>query len=108
MPWDPFGAWPNERRWIWLTIAGWLLVLRGPAFVENLQAKSTQVLVPDFFQEYASARNAFERLPIYGHHQESVRRYLGPQLNGQRSHVVVQRPPADLDPGRPVSRQARL
>ena len=39
MPWDPLGAWPNERRWIWLTIAGWLLVLRGPAFVENLQAR---------------------------------------------------------------------
>jgi hypothetical protein len=49
MPWDPLSTWPNERRWIWLTIAGWLLLLRGPAFVENLHAQSPQELIPDFF-----------------------------------------------------------
>jgi Glycosyltransferase family 87 len=89
MPWDPLSAWPNERRWIWLAVAGWVLLLRGPAFIENLQAKSAQVLVPDFFQEYASARNAFDGLPIYGDQHESVRRYLGVHLNDRRSHVVV-------------------
>ena len=37
MPSDPLSTWPNERRWIWLAIAGRVSV-RGPAFVENLQA----------------------------------------------------------------------
>ncbi len=97
MPWDPLSAWPNERRWIWLTIAGWLLLLRGPAFVESLQAKSPQELVPDFFQEYASARSAFEELPIYGDLHESVQRYLGFHLNDRRWHVVVNaHPPTSI------------
>ncbi len=97
MPWDPLSAWPNERRWIWLTIAGWVLLFRGPAFVESLQAKSPQELLPDFFQEYASARNAFEGRPIYDDHHESVRRYLGFQLNDRRSHVVVNaHPPTSI------------
>jgi hypothetical protein len=97
MAWDPFSAWPNERRWIWLTIAGWLLLLRGPAFVEHLQAKSPRDLIPDFFQEYASARNWFEGLPIYDDHRQSVRRYLGAQLNERRSHVVVNaHPPTSI------------
>ncbi len=97
MPWDPLSAWPNERRWIWLTVAAWLLLLRGPAFVENLQAKLPQELVPDLFQEYSSARNAFEGLPIYADQHESVRRYLGVQLNDRRSHVVVNaHPPTSI------------
>ncbi len=65
MIWDPFSVWPNERRWIWLTIAGWILLLRGPAFIENLRTKSPPEMIPDFFQEYASARNWFEGQPIY-------------------------------------------
>ena len=35
MPWDPLGNWPRQRPWIWLTLAGWSLVLLGPAFVEQ-------------------------------------------------------------------------
>ncbi len=89
MSWDPLSAWPDERRWIWLTIAGWLLLLRGSIFVENFQAKPPRELVPDFFQEYASARGWHEGLPVYADHHESARRYLGVPLNDRRSHVVV-------------------
>ncbi len=89
MPWDPMSAWPNERRWIWLTIAGWLVLLRGPAFIDNLQAKPPQELIPDFFQEYASARGWLEGRPVYADHHESVPRYLGTKLNDRRSYVVV-------------------
>jgi hypothetical protein len=97
MPWGPLGAWPNERRWIWLTIAGWLLVLRGPAFIEGLQAKSPRELVPDFFQEYASARGWLEGLPVYADHRDTVPRYLGGRLDLRRSHVVVNaHPPASV------------
>jgi len=89
MPWDPLGAWPNERRWIWLTIAGWVLLLRGPGFVEALKARPPQDIVPDFFQEYASARNWLEGRTIYADHHETVPRFLGVKLNDQRSHVFV-------------------
>ena len=53
MPWDP--PRPNERRWIWLTTAFWLLLLRGPDFVASLRV--TGDIIPDFFQKYASARS---------------------------------------------------
>jgi len=69
--------------------------MRGPAFIDNLRAKSPQELLPDFFQEYASARNWLEGLPIYANQHETVPRYLGLQLNDRRSHVVVNaHPPA--------------
>ena len=53
MAWDPLEAWPNGRHWVWGILALWLLLLRGPDFVANLQA--TPKTIPDFFQEYASA-----------------------------------------------------
>ncbi len=49
MAWNPLSAWPNERRWIWPTIAGWVLLLRGPGFVEAVQAGSLANFIPDFF-----------------------------------------------------------
>jgi hypothetical protein len=87
MPWDPLGAWPNERRWIWLTAAFWLLLLYGPAFVENLRA--TGDIIPDFLQEYASARNWFEGLPIYTDHHQTAPRYLHVSLDDKRAHVFA-------------------
>jgi hypothetical protein len=97
MAWDPFGAWPNERRWIWLTIAGWILLLRGPMFASNLQAKSPMEMIPDFFQEYASARNWVGGLPVYDDYRKSVRRYLGMQLDERRWHIVVNaHPPSSV------------
>ncbi len=63
MPWDSLNDWRKERPWIWATLAFWLLVFRGPAFIDNLRAKSPEDLVPDFFQDYASARNSLEGLP---------------------------------------------
>ena len=97
MPWDPLGAWPNERRWIWATLALWLLILRGPAFIDNLRARPPEELVPDFFQEYASVRNWLEGLPIYTSQHQSATRYLGVQPDERRSHVVVNaHPPASV------------
>jgi Glycosyltransferase family 87 len=51
------------------------MLLRGPGFVNNLQTTSEPI--PDFFQEYASARNWSKRLPIYAGFHETVPRYLG-------------------------------
>lgn len=73
MPWDPLGEWPNERRWIWATVAAWVCFFQGPIFINNLQAPDDWV--PDFFQEYASARNYFEGLPIYTDQRVTMERY---------------------------------
>ena len=105
MPKDPLDAWPDERRWIWATLAVWLLVLRGPAFIDNLRAKSPEELIPDFFQEYASARNWLEGLPIYANQHETALRYLGVQPDNRRSHVVVNaHPPTSILLASPLAR----
>jgi hypothetical protein len=52
-----------------------VMCLQGPAFVENLRPPRT--LVYDFFQEWASARNRFEGLPVYADQNETVELYLG-------------------------------
>jgi alpha-1,2-mannosyltransferase len=87
MAWDPLSVWPNERHWIWATLACWLLLLRGPDFVGNLQR--TPVMIPDFFQEYASARNWSESLPIYANFHETVPRYLGHPFGDEYPLVSV-------------------
>ena len=97
MPWDPLESWPNERRWIWATIAFWVVILRGPAFIEDLQARPPGELVPDFFQEYASARGWLEGNVVYADYAGSVQGYLGIQLDDRRSHVTVNaHPPASV------------
>jgi len=95
MFWDPLGRWPNERRWVWLAFAGWLLFLQGPALLTSLQ--TTAHLVPDFFQDYASARNWFDGLPIYTGHDVTAPRYLGLRLDPRGSYVFVNaHPPASV------------
>jgi len=86
---DTFSTGPNEGRWIWLTVASWALVFREPTFVENLQGKMSRGHVPDFFQEYASARNWFEGLPVYTDHHETALGYLGILLDDKRSSVLL-------------------
>lgn len=103
MPWSPLEAWPNERRWIWLTIAGWLLVLRGPALMNNVQVEGGTV--PDFFQEYASARNWFEGRPIYADLREATPRYLGVSLDQDHALVSVNgHPPTSVFLAFPLAR----
>ena len=86
MLWDPLNIWPEARRWIWATLAFWICLIQGPSFVENLW-ESRDVL-PDFFQEWASARNRFEGLEIYTTHSVTIPRYLGSL--GETVHPLVQ------------------
>jgi hypothetical protein len=86
MPWDPLGAWPDERRLLWATLACWACFLQGPPFVEALRTSPEKF--SDFFQEWASARNAFEGLPIYTNHAVTLERYLGIQVGPSRSLLI--------------------
>jgi hypothetical protein len=75
MPWDPLGAWPAGRHWLWAGLAALACCLQGPAFIGSLRPPR-QVGV-DFFQEWASARNLFTPLPIYTNHKVTIPLYLG-------------------------------
>ncbi len=96
MRWDPLGAWPNERRWMWLTFCVWMLILRGPSFVGDFLAKPYEESIPDFFQEYASARNWFEGISVYTDHRLSVPHYLDVKLNVISLVVVNAHPPTSI------------
>jgi hypothetical protein len=85
--WDPFGAWPRERPWIWWSLAFWTIFFRGPDFMAGLQVPARSL--PDFFQEWASARNYFEGLPIYTKHWTTAPLYLGITVARDPAAVVV-------------------
>jgi hypothetical protein len=83
MPWDAPGSSPGKARWLWLTIAVGLLVLRGPAFIGDLRAKPGRVPMPEFFPQYAFARAWLEGRQAYPDHQNAAVRILG--TTGKRS-----------------------
>ena len=99
MLWDPLGAWPNERRWIWATLAFWLAIFRGPTFVEdlgvgNLESRSS---LPDFAQEWSSARNYLNGTSIYAELLAPMRRYTGSRLDLTRNLIFINaHPPASV------------
>lgn len=84
----------SSRRWylrhivLWLVLAGVVCWWRGPAFRRAFEPEfyppGHKLFVPDFFQEWASARNRFYGLPIYTPQEITLQLYLG-----------VQRPPND-------------
>ena len=105
MPWDPLNVRPRERRWLWLSVAFWAVVLLGPSFIENLQPVAPMRFIPDFFQEYASARNWFDGRPIYADHHETAPRLLGLKLNDPHAHVFVNaHPPTSVLLAAPIAR----
>src|SRR5215468_4297776 len=75
MPHVLFGPWTRQRQLTWIVLGGAACLLFGWSFVESLRPPSTIML--DFFQEYASARNYREDLPIYTQQTITCRRYLG-------------------------------
>jgi hypothetical protein len=61
-------------RLLWTAVALAGISWQARSFVTHLRPEEGKVL--DFFQEWASARNYFEGVPIYTHQADSVRRYL--------------------------------
>jgi hypothetical protein len=74
MLWDPLAVLPAWRRWLWAVLAVLACVLQGPAFVDSLRPPRTEWV--DFFQDWASARNFLEGLPVYTHQKITLERYL--------------------------------
>jgi hypothetical protein len=86
MWWDPLGAVPRLRAWLWAGLALLVVALQGPAFVHSLRPdRRTGV---DFFQEWASAKNYRTGLPIYAPHSQTIPRYLGLDVEGLSPDAV--------------------
>jgi hypothetical protein len=85
---DPFGPWPLRRRCLWALTTCLVCALAGPGFVRSLKpAHDTGV---DFFQEWASARNALSGLPVYMNQAEAAERYLGIRVDpGDESLIML-------------------
>ncbi len=77
--WDPFAAWPRARPWLWAFLALWIGYFQGPSFLHSLRPARDQGI--DFFQEWASARNLRDGLPVYGELQDAIKRHLGSDLS---------------------------
>jgi hypothetical protein len=67
-------------------MALWLCIFQGPALLENVQIHPG--FVPDFFQDYASARNRCEGRHAYSSLAETFPRYLGTTIDLRRSYVL--------------------
>ncbi len=95
MLWNPLGFLPKgQQRLLWLAAACALAVARGPDFLASFEGRSAYV--PDFFQEYASARNWWEGLPVYTYHQVTLPRYLGTPMDPQSPVVINAHPPTSV------------
>ena len=89
----------TECRWIWATLALWLVVIEGPPFADRFRVADWQAraTLPDFFQEWSSARNVSEGLPPYTNLAIPVERYLGRPVDLSRSLVIINaHPPTSI------------
>jgi hypothetical protein len=73
--WDPLGVRPGAARWLWCGAALVISFVMAPVYFLSLRPPAG--LVIDFFQEWASARNYRERLPVYTDQRATIPRYLG-------------------------------
>jgi len=96
------------KRWSAAKTAGWLAVFVATLvvyFPGYRHAFASHTRVGDFFQEWASARNYFEGLPIYTPQEITARRYLN--YIPDRASVFVRmngHPPAAVLVGLPLGR----
>jgi hypothetical protein len=94
MYWDPLSAWPSARRWLWAVLAVLVCWTSGLDFLHSLNPPRDVVM--DFFQEWASARNLFNGLPIYTSHNVTIERYLGTMVPGSLVVEVNAHPPPSV------------
>jgi Glycosyltransferase family 87 len=75
MPPSDRGAMPRLRLIFWASLALVSSLINGPAFVHSLKPAPTEGL--DFFQEWSSARNWREGIPVYTDIDQLPERYMG-------------------------------
>ena len=92
MGFSGYGA--ATRLWSWLALALAVSYYQLPAFGEAMWPAPD--IISDFYQDWASARNLFNGLPIYSEHRDTVPIYVGEVHPGCFSSQV--NAPTDIDP----------
>jgi hypothetical protein len=91
MAWS-ISKWRLAQFLFWLIVAGSVCWWRGPsysrAFDVDYFPPGHVLFLPDFFQEWASARNRFEGLPVYTPQEITVERYLGIRRNPGDAYFI--------------------
>jgi Glycosyltransferase family 87 len=85
--WDPLGAWPSASPWLWAGLALLVSMIMSPVYFGELSRRDDSMT--DFFQDWASARNYLEGLPLYTDHNITIPRYLG-KTNLDASDLFVE------------------
>ena len=75
--------WSVRRRCFWLVVATLAVLVWGPGFFDSL--RPPRELILDFFQEWASARNAMAGLPVYSPQSVALEKHLGYRLSGDET-----------------------
>lgn len=92
----------ENRNWLWASLAFWTCVLQLQPFLSAF-AGSPEIM-PDYFQDWASARNRLHGLPIYTRHDQSMPLYLGELSTMRRPLVQVNaHPPSSVLLGIPLA-----
>src|SRR4051812_26868986 len=91
-----------RQPWIWALIAALTLVSQAQTILSC--AWPPREFVTDFFQDWASARNYLDGLPIYTNHQVTIPRYVGPVDPICYSNQVNAHPPTSVLLLLPVAR----
>jgi hypothetical protein len=92
--WDPLSPWPKARPWLWALLALIGIWTQGPLIFASLNPPHN--LVQDFFEEWASARNLFNGIPVYTRLHVSLERYIHPSAERPIMDVNGHPPPAVL------------
>lgn len=74
--WDPLAGFGSARNAVWPALALGLLLIQWPMLVKSVTIPPQRDFLPDFFQEYASCKNAFHGLPVYSEQELTSRLYL--------------------------------
>jgi hypothetical protein len=87
---------------LWLAVGFWSWNWLGPIWVKALRPGPAQFI--DFYQDWGSARNYWNGLPIYTPHSISVPRYLGLSSNPEPSIEYNVHPPTSVLLALPLGR----
>ncbi|MBD3675405.1 MAG: DUF2029 domain-containing protein, partial [Planctomycetaceae bacterium] len=72
--WGPFAPWPRARPWIWVALACLVAFFQLGLFLSEFRVEEGRG--NDFFQDWASARNVMEGVPVYRSHKLAIVEYL--------------------------------
>src|SRR6266849_5031358 len=80
-PTGPPNPWPVRRIILWWILMNLAIYLQGPSYLRAFRPDffppGYPLFLPDFFQEWASARNFLEGLPVYTSQEVTLERYIG-------------------------------